>query len=90
MHRSMLNKYYEPTYAIVTMVAMRTFWLLEENGCYGRQNFEKLILSKLFVFFLVRALILKDQSNKKCVSIKISIKIHFPLLYQPRFYLRMK
>ena len=51
MHRSMLNKYYEPTYAIVTMVAMRTFWLLEENGCYGRQNFEKLILSNLFVFF---------------------------------------
>ena len=80
MHRSMLNKYYEPTYAIVTMVAMTGFWLLEENGCYGRQLLQNLSFQNFLYFFLVRALILKVQSNKKCVSIKINIKIHFPLL----------
>ena len=83
----MLNK---PTYAIVTMVAMGTLWLLGENGCEGRHNFSKLMFSKLFGLFSVKALIMKVQSNKKCVSIKRTIKIHFPLLWQLRFYLRMK
>ena len=70
----MLNK---PTYAIVTMVAMGTLWLLGENGCYERHKFSELILTKLFVFFSVRALIMKVQSNKMCLSIKTTIKMHF-------------
>ena len=83
----MLNK---PTYDLATMAAMGTLWLLGGNGCYGRHNFSKLMFSKLFFFFSVRALIMKVQSNKKCVSIKRTIKIHFLLLWQLRFYLRMK
>ena len=42
------------------------------------------------MFFSVGALIVKVESNKKCVSIKTTIKIHFPLLCQLHFYLRMK
>ena len=79
----MLNK---PTYAIVTMVSMGTLWLLGGKMVAMGDT----IFSKLFVSFSVRALIMKVQSNKKCVSIKRTIKIHFPLLWQLRFYLRMK
>ena len=79
----MLNK---PTYAIVTMVSMGTLWLLGGKMVAMGDT----IFSKLFVSFSVRALIMKVQSNKKCVSIKATIKIHFPLLRQLCFYLRMK
>ena len=79
----MLNK---PTYAIVTMVSMGTLWLLGGKMVAMRDT----IFSKLFVSFSVRALIMKVQSNKKCVSIKATIKIHFPLFRQLCFYLRMK
>ena len=79
----MLNK---PTYAIVTMVSMGTLWLQERKMVAMGDT----IFSKLFVSFSVRALIMKVQSNKKCVSIKATIKIHFPLLRQLCFYLRMK
>ena len=79
----MLNK---PTYAIVTMVSMGTLWLLGGKMIAMGDT----IFSKLFVSFSVRALIMKVQSNKKCVSIKATIKIHFPLLRQLCFYLRMK
>ena len=75
----MLNK---PTYAIVTIVARGKIVAMGDN-------FSKLMFSKL-VFFSVRGLIMKVQSNKKCVSIKRTIKVHFPLLWQLRFYLRMK
>ena len=76
----MLN---EPTYPKVTMDAMGTLWLLGGNGCYGRNKFSELILSKLFGFFSVRALIMKVQSNKMCLSIKTTIKIHFPWTSTP-------
>ena len=79
----MLNK---PTYAIVTMVSMGTLWLLGGKMVAMGDT----IFSKLFVSFSVRALIMKVQSNKKCVSIKATIKIYFLLLCQIRFYLRMK
>ena len=79
----MLNK---PTYAIVTMVSMGTLWLLGGKMVAMGDT----IFSKLFVSFSVRALIMKVQSNKKCVSIKTTIKIHFPMLWQLCFYLRMK
>ena len=79
----MLNK---PTYAIVTMVSMGTLCLLGGKMVAMGDT----IFSKLFVSFSVRALIMKVQSNKKCVSIKATIKIHFPLLRQLCFYLRMK
>ena len=79
----MLNK---PTYAIVTMVSMGTLSLLGGKMVAMGDT----IFSKLFVSFSVRALIMKVQSNKKCVSIKATIKIHFPLLRQLCFYLRMK
>ena len=79
----MLNK---PTYAIVTMVSMGTLWLLGGKMVAMGDT----IFSKLFVSFSVRALIMKVQSNKKCVSIKATIKIYFLLLCQIRFYPRMK
>ena len=79
----MLNK---PTYAIVTMVSMGTLWLLGGKMVAMGDT----IFSKFFVSFSVRALIMKVQSNKKCVSIKATIKIYFLLLCQIRFYPRMK
>ena len=83
----MLNK---PTYAIVTMLAVRTLWLLGVKWLLWETQFFKTYVFKTFFFFSVRALIMKVQSNKKCVSIKRTIKIHFLLLWQLRFYLRMK
>ena len=74
----MLNK---PTYAIITMVAMETLWLVGEKG---------LLWETKLPFFSVKALIMNVQSNKKGVSIKTTIKIHFLLLSQLRFYLRIK
>ena len=82
----MLNK---PTYAIVTIVAMGTLWLLGEKLLLWETQFFKTYVFKT-CFFSVRGLIMKVQSNKKCVSIKRTIKVHFPLLWQLRFYLRMK
>ena len=83
----MLNK---PTYAIVTIVAMITLWLLGEKSLLWETQFFKIYVFKTCFFFSVRRLIMKVQSNKKCVSIKRTIKVHFPLLWQLRFYLRMK
>ena len=81
----MLNK---PTYAIITMVAMETLWLLGEKWLLWETQFFKTYIFKKN--FSVRALIMKVQSNKKCVSIKATIKIYFLLLCQIRFYPRMK
>ena len=78
------------------MVPMRTFWLQEKNVCYERHNFSKSIFSKLFMFFVVvvvvvvGAVIMKVECNKSCVSIKTTTKIYFLLLWQLRFYLRIK
>ena len=74
------------------------------RGCYGSTaargkmvaeggtTFQNLLFQNvLFIYlFFVRALIIKVQSNKKCVSIKRTIKIHFPLLWQLCFYLKIK
>ena len=51
------------------MVAMRIFWLLGKNGCYGRYDFLKPIFSKLFAFY-IRGLIIKVQSNKSVYQSK--------------------
>ena len=56
MHKKMLNK---PTYAIVTMVAMEALWSLREKWLLCDTKFSKLIFLKCFVFFSVRAVILK-------------------------------
>ena len=47
-NKEMLNK---PTYAIVTMDAMGTLWLVGENGYCGGIKFSEIIFLKLFVFF---------------------------------------
>ena len=44
--------------------------------------FQNLYFQNFLCFFSVGALIMKVQSNKKCVPIKTTIKIHFPLLWQ--------
>ena len=63
-NKEMLNK---PTYAIATMDAIGTLWLVGENGYCVRIKFSEVIFSKLFVFFSVRALIMKVQTNKMCL-----------------------
>ena len=78
------------TLAIVTMVAMGTLWMLGEMVAMGDTIFQNTCFQNFLVFFFVRALTIKVQSNKKCVSTKATIKIHFPLLWQLCFYLRMK
>ena len=72
----MLNK---PTYAIFTMVAMGTLWFLGEKWLLMKETiFQNLYFQNFLCFFFSgRALIMKVQSNKKCVSIKTTIKIHF-------------
>ena len=73
-------------------------WLLWEHsscegkhGGYERHNFSKILYPKLLMFFFsTGALIMKVQANKKCVSMKTTIKMYFPLLWQLHFYLRMK
>ena len=72
------------------MVAMGTFWFLGGKWLLWETQFFKIYIFKTFFFFSVRALIIKVQSNKMCLSIKTTIKIHFPLLWILRFYLRMK
>ena len=44
--------------------------------------FQNLYFQNFFFLFSVGALIMKVQSNKKYVSIKTTIKIDFPLLWQ--------
>ena len=62
------------------MAAKGTFWLLWEA------QFIKTYIFKTFcIFFPVTALMIKVQSNKTCVSIKTTIKIYFPLLWELRF-----
>ena len=88
----MLNKYYLPTYAKITMVAMGTFSLVARGKMVAVRDtiFQNLYFQNFLFFFSVGTLIMKVQSNKKCISIKRTIKIPFPLLWQLRFYLRMK
>ena len=62
---------------------MVTFWLLGEKWLLWQTQFFKTYVVKTFCFFFsVGTLIMKVQSNKMCVSIKTTIKIHFPFLWQ--------
>ena len=58
----MLNKL---TYAIVTMVAMGTLWLLGGMFAMVDTIFQNLYFQNFLLFFSLRALIMKVQSNKK-------------------------
>ena len=50
----------------------------------GETIFQNLNFLIFLSLFSVGALIMKVQSNKMCVSIKTTINIHFPLLWQLR------
>ena len=72
------------------MAATGTLWLPREKWLLWETQFFKTYNFKAFCFFSVETLIMKVQRNKKGVSVKATIKIPFPLLWQLCFYHRMK